>query len=113
MSIQSPNIVEATPHALGLIPLLICPRIKDVFPSDVASVRTRVTTMPATKINSARTTTEENAPMIPDLAMEPTPCGIKNGDLTQASHANHRPRYVSRINSSRPLHSLYLSLIHI
>ena len=72
--------------------MLICPNTKEVFPNDVANVRIRVTTNPATRMNKARTITDDIDPRMPDLAMEPTPWGIRKGDLIHASHASHKPR---------------------
>ena len=99
VNIQRPNTEEASPQALGLIPLLICPKRNEVFPNEEAMARTTETTSPAEIMNIDRTRIEEIGPNNPDLAIEPIPCGTKYGILSHESHASQSPRYASLVKS--------------
>ena len=99
VNIQRPNTEEASPQALGLIPLLIWPKRNEVFPNEEAVARTTETTTPAETMNIDRTRIEVIGPNNPDLAIEPIPCGTKYGILSHESHASQSPRYASIVKS--------------
>ena len=89
---QIPIAVTAKPHPRGLIPTLNRPRILENWPGSEAMARNAKTAMPAKIAKPIRINGEVMAPVIPDLATAPMPCGTIDGVLSQISHANQRPR---------------------
>ena len=107
ISVHSPIIAIETPHALGRTPTLSKPIIEAYFPSKRGIVRNIATTNPADNPKPISINGERDAPRSPDLAIDPTPCAIIEGSMSQASQASQSPRYTSSENRLFSLQPLY------
>ena len=92
ISAHSPMIAIETPHALGRTPTLSIPITAAYFPRKRGIVRNIATTSPADTPKPASINGDRVAPRRPDLAIEPTPCAIIEGSISQASQASQSPR---------------------
>ncbi len=72
-----PKTTEAMPHALGRIPMLICPSEREIAPGMAEIALDNETVNPADATNASIRKIESSSPNVPDRATAPTPYGIK------------------------------------
>ena len=66
-------MVDAIPHALGLNPILISPKILEIGPKIKAKLRKIIIEKPAHSMNKVRNKIAIKGPNKPDLAIPPIP----------------------------------------